>query len=76
MEGGPLDIESANDLRRTHTLVARLAHAGVTQEQLEHVLCDIYKDGNDVIRSALRQSNEALLALGYSVVRYPDMPIE
>jgi hypothetical protein len=48
----------------------------VTQEQLEHVLRDTYKDGNDVIRSALRQSNEALLALGYSVVRYPDMPID
>jgi len=55
-------------------MVARLAHQGVSQDQLERVLREIYRDGNDTMRSALLESNEALNALGYSTISYPDSP--
>jgi len=69
-----LDLEQETDLRRTYTMVARLAHQGVSQDQLERVLREIYRDGNDTMRSALLESNEALNALGYSTISYPDSP--
>jgi hypothetical protein len=68
-----LDVEQETDLRRTYTMVARLAHQGVSQEQLERVLREIYRDGNDTMRSALRDSNEALAALGYGTISYSDL---
>jgi len=71
-----LDVEQETDLRRTYTMVARLAHQGVSQDQLERVLRDLYRDGNDTMRSALLESNEALNALGYSTIRYPDSPAD
>lgn len=72
-EGGrPLDVETRNDLRRTYTVVARLAHQGVSQGQLEQALHEIYRNGSDTMRAALRDSNEALIALGYSGVVYPE----
>jgi hypothetical protein len=73
-EDRPLDVETETDLRRTYTMVARLAHQGVSQDQLERVLHDIYRSGNDTMRSALRESNDALIALGYGGVVYSDLP--
>jgi len=67
-----LDDETRTDLRRTYTIVARLAHQGVSQDRLERVLREIYREGNDAMRSALRESNEALVALGYGRVAYPE----
>jgi hypothetical protein len=69
-----LDADRAIDLRRTYTMVARLTHQGATQDQLESVLRELYRDGNDAMRSALRESNEALVALGYARVAFPDLP--
>ena len=57
-------------------MVARLAHQGVSQDQLERVLREIYRDGNDTMRSALLDSNEALSALGYGMISYPDSPAD
>jgi hypothetical protein len=54
-------------------MVARLAHQGVSQDQLERVLRGIYREGNDAMRSALHESNEALVALGYGRVGYSDL---
>ncbi len=71
-----LDVEQETDLRRTYTMVARLAHQGVSQDHLERVLREIYREGNDTMRSALLQSNEALSALGYGTVSYPDSPAD
>lgn len=68
-----LDVEQETDLRRTYTMVARLAHQGVSQDHLERVLREIYRDGNETMRSALLESNEALNALGYSTISYPDL---
>lgn len=68
-----MNVETEIDLRRTYTLVARLAHEGVSQDQLERVLRGIYREGNDAMRSALRESNEALVALGYGRVGYSDL---
>jgi hypothetical protein len=53
-------------------MVARLAHQGVSQDQLERVLRGIYREGNDAMRSALHESNDALVALGYGRVAYSD----
>jgi hypothetical protein len=71
-----LDVEQETDLRRTHTMVARLAHQGVSQDHLERVLREIYRDGNETMRLALLDSNEALSALGYDTVSYPDPPVD
>ncbi len=71
-----MDVEQETDLRRTYTMVARLAHQGVSQDQLERVLREIYRDGNDTMRSALLDSNEALSALGYGMISYPDSPAD
>jgi hypothetical protein len=67
-----LDLESRNDRRRTYTMVARLTQRGLTQDHLERVLREVYADGNDTVRSALRESNESLMALGYGSVAYAD----
>jgi hypothetical protein len=69
----PLDVETRNELRRTYTVVARLAHQGLPQHQLERRLRDIYRNGNETRRAALQQSNEALVALGYSRILYSDL---
>jgi hypothetical protein len=69
-----LDVEQETDLRRTYTMVARLAHQGVSQDHLERVLREVYRDGNDTMRSALLESNEALNALGYGSISYSDLP--
>jgi hypothetical protein len=66
-----LNAQQAIELQRTHTVVARLINQGVRQEQLESVLQQIYRDGNDTLRSALIETNDALAALGYSRVSYP-----
>ncbi len=71
-----LDLEQETDLRRTYTMVARLAHQGVSQDHLERVLREIYRQGNDTMRSALLESNEALSALGYGTVSYVDSPAD
>jgi predicted DNA-binding protein (UPF0278 family) len=71
-----LDVEQETDLRRTYTMVARLAHQGVSQDHLERVLREIYRDGNETMRLALLDSNEALSALGYDTVRYPGPPAD
>jgi len=71
-----LDVEQETDLRRTYTMVARLAHQGVSQDHLERVLREIYREGNDTMRSALLESNEALSALGYGTISYPDSPAD
>ena len=62
------------DLRRTYTMVARLAHQGVSQDHLERVLREIYREGNDTMRSALLESNAALSALGYGTAVIPIRP--
>jgi len=67
-----LDLETRNDRRRTYTMVARLADRGLTQDHLERVLREVYADSNDTVRSALRESNESLMALGYDRVSYAD----
>jgi hypothetical protein len=54
-------------------MVARLAHQGVSQDQLERVLRGIYREGSDAMRAALRESNDALAALGYGRVGYSDL---
>jgi hypothetical protein len=69
-----LDLETRNDRRRTYTMVARLADRGLTQDDLERVLREVYADGNDTVRTALRESNESLLALGYDRVAYTESP--
>lgn len=71
-----LDVEQETDLRRTYTMVARLAHQGVSQDHLERVLREIYREGNDTMRAALLESNEALSALGYGTVSYADSPAD
>lgn len=57
-------------------MVARLAHQGVSQDHLERVLREIYLQGNDTMRTALIESNEALSALGYGTVSYVDLPAD
>jgi hypothetical protein len=51
-------------------MVASLAHRGLTQDYIERVLRDVYANSNDTVRSALRESNESLIALGYDRVSY------
>jgi hypothetical protein len=67
-----LNAQQAIELQRTHTVVARLINQGARQDQLERVLQQIYRDGNDALRSALIETNDALAALGYSRVSYTD----
>lgn len=55
-------------------MVARLTQRGVPQDHLERVLREVYADGNDTVRSALRESNASLMALGYNSVAYADTP--
>ena len=68
-----MDTETRNDLRRTYTVVARLAHQGLAQDQLAQALREIYRNGNESMRAALLESNEALVALGYERIFYSDL---
>jgi hypothetical protein len=61
-----------NRPRENLTIVARLVHDGVSQARTEHVLREICRECNDAMRSALRESNEALVALGCGRVTHPD----
>jgi hypothetical protein len=42
--------------------------------RLERLLREIFRTGNDAMRFALRESNEALVAPGHASAVWPDVP--
>jgi hypothetical protein len=48
----------------------------MAQDDLARALREIYRNGNESMRAALRESNEALVALGYDRIFYSDLAVD